>query len=619
VHDPTVPHQVRKPGLLGGTALAVFLALVHTVNDAITAILGALLPTLQERFELGATALALIVAVYWIASSVTQPLLGVLAEDLGLRAVAAAGVLLASLFLSLVGVAPTLWIVFALLVVGGVGSAALHPVGTTIAGAASTRNRAFGVGLFTAGGMVGFALGPVLILYLVSTYGTDATPWLMVPGAVLALAVLLLLPDWQPHGRRPFRELFDVSLVRGPVGVLALAGSFASIAFVTFTTSIPVWLVRDHGYATDASLIGWTLAVFSLAAGIGALAGGLLATRIGRARDDRRSAAPHGGSAVRDRRVAAGQRRVLRLDRARGAARLHAQLGEGRDCTGARAALAGRRVGHGARDGIRCGRRALHRARSAPGGDRARGVHACGVRHGHPGRDARLGRADPASRRRRLSRCLWTGEPAVAGGRADEDLPRVEAVEGANVPSHDTGVREHGVDVERRVVVREERAAQVAGGAGGAEQVGGAEDRVARIVDVAAEPVRTPGRRQELHRPLCACGARGAHLAERRLDEVDGGEHVPGHAEASLRLAVVPEQPAGGLRRAGAERGERQRRRRREAYQRTPRGDDVARLCALRGGQAREDGVAVPARREPEREVEPLLVKRPEPELAGLP
>jgi FSR family fosmidomycin resistance protein-like MFS transporter len=48
-----------------------------------------------------------------------------------------------------------------LLVIGGLGSAALHPIGTTTNAS----------GLFTAGGMVGFALGPVVILHVVSAYG----------------------------------------------------------------------------------------------------------------------------------------------------------------------------------------------------------------------------------------------------------------------------------------------------------------------------------------------------------------------------------------------------------------------------------------------------------------
>ena len=103
-----MPHVMRKPGVLGGTGLAVFMALVHTVNDAITAILGALLPTLQERFDVGPTLLAVIVAVFWISSSVTQPIFGALGEDVGLGVIGSLGVLMSAAFLSLIGVASEL-------------------------------------------------------------------------------------------------------------------------------------------------------------------------------------------------------------------------------------------------------------------------------------------------------------------------------------------------------------------------------------------------------------------------------------------------------------------------------------------------------------------------------
>jgi FSR family fosmidomycin resistance protein-like MFS transporter len=130
--------------------------------------------------------------------------------------------------------------------------------------------------------MIGFAAGPILILYLVSYFGTEVTPWLMVPGVLLSVAFFFALPEWEPHGRRPLRSLFDFSLVRGPVGLLALAGSFASVAFVTFTSSLPLWLVQEHHYEPDDPLIGWILGTFALAAGGGALFGGVLAPRIGR-------------------------------------------------------------------------------------------------------------------------------------------------------------------------------------------------------------------------------------------------------------------------------------------------------------------------------------------------
>jgi FSR family fosmidomycin resistance protein-like MFS transporter len=82
-----MPHVLKREGILGGSGLTVFLALVHFVNDAITAILGALLPTLQARFDAGPTLIAVMVATYWVASAVTQPVFGALAEDRGLRLV----------------------------------------------------------------------------------------------------------------------------------------------------------------------------------------------------------------------------------------------------------------------------------------------------------------------------------------------------------------------------------------------------------------------------------------------------------------------------------------------------------------------------------------------------
>jgi FSR family fosmidomycin resistance protein-like MFS transporter len=275
-----MPHIIRKPGILGGTTLAVFMTLVHAVNDAMTAILGALLPTLQVRLDAGPTALAMLVAVFWIASSVTQPVFGALGEDVGLRVIGCVGVLMASTFLSLIGVASELWQVFVLLVIGGLGSAALHPIGTTIAGSQAT-NATLGIGLFTAGGMVGLALGPVVILYLVSTYGIHATVWLAVPGLVCGVAVGLLLPQWEPHPRRPLRRLFDWRLARGPVGLLAVASMFSALAFVTFTGSVPLWLVHENGYAPDAAIIGWTLSAFAFAGGLGSILGGFLAPRLG--------------------------------------------------------------------------------------------------------------------------------------------------------------------------------------------------------------------------------------------------------------------------------------------------------------------------------------------------
>ena len=56
---------------------------------------------------------------------------------------------------------------------------------------------------------------------------------------------------------------------------------FSALAFITFTGSIPLWLVHENGYSPDAAVIGWTLSAFAFAGGLGSILGGFLAPRLG--------------------------------------------------------------------------------------------------------------------------------------------------------------------------------------------------------------------------------------------------------------------------------------------------------------------------------------------------
>ena len=276
-----MPHVITRPGYIRGMWIAILLALTHAANDALTAVLGALLPTLEVKFSVGPILLSVLVAVFSISSSASQPVLGSLADRAGLRQIASIGVALAAITLSLVGVAPTVPLLVLLLLLGGLGSAALHPISTSIVGGSTSKNPSLAVGLFTAGGMVGFAIGPVLILYLTSRFGIEVTPWLMVPGIALAVLVYALLPDFEPHAIRGARYVLEKSAFNRKTIILTIASALISLAFLTYTSAVPLWLVSEHRIATNAPLLGWVLAAFSIAAALGAVAGGVLAPRIG--------------------------------------------------------------------------------------------------------------------------------------------------------------------------------------------------------------------------------------------------------------------------------------------------------------------------------------------------
>ncbi|MCY4354799.1 MAG: MFS transporter [Truepera sp.] len=274
----------RRRTVLAGGSLTFLLILAHTNNDGFFGMFSALLPTFQARFGLSETGLALLVATLSLSTSVTQPLFGVLADRIGQRLLAGLGTLLCAALLSQIVVVPSVLLLVGVLFVGGLGSAAFHPSGMSLARTAGGERKGMMVGLFGASGALGMALGPVVILYLLARVGPGPTPLLMIPGLLLGLAILVLFPKRATVPRQQRARLFDRDLVAGPVGLLSLAGILRATSFVTFTSAMPLWLVKIQGYAPDSPLIGWTLATFTFSSALGGVLAGALADHFPRRR-----------------------------------------------------------------------------------------------------------------------------------------------------------------------------------------------------------------------------------------------------------------------------------------------------------------------------------------------
>jgi FSR family fosmidomycin resistance protein-like MFS transporter len=263
------------------SGLVILFALIHTVSDAVTNMLSALLPTIQSRFGLSETLLAMLVAALSFSALMTQPLFGALADRLGNRRIAALGIILNAVLFSLIGIIPSVPMLFGLIMIGGLASAALHPAIASMARQVGGKKPELAVGLFSAGGTLGIAIGPIIIMLLLANLGLSFTPWLMIPGIVFGALIFLLPPDDTQTNALSIGKLVDFSLLRGPVGLLALTGILSNVAFVTFTSAMPLWLVREHNLASNSTVIGWTLSAFSLAAAFGGIAGGLISNKFG--------------------------------------------------------------------------------------------------------------------------------------------------------------------------------------------------------------------------------------------------------------------------------------------------------------------------------------------------
>jgi MFS transporter, FSR family, fosmidomycin resistance protein len=252
----------------------------HGATDFANGALPALLPFLVDRFDLSYTLAAVVILASAASSSLIQPLFGAWSDRRGAIWLLPGGVALAGIGTALAAAAPAYWLVLLLVVVSGLGVAAYHPEGSKFAAYASGRKRASGMSLFSIGGNVGYGLGPTATTPLVLAFGLTGGLLLALP--VLAVAVLLLLAMPFLSGFAPDGGSAAAASGEDRPGALAvLLGviAFRSVAWFGLVTFVPLWEVSlGHSKAHGSHLLSLML----LAGGLGTLAAGPLADRLGR-------------------------------------------------------------------------------------------------------------------------------------------------------------------------------------------------------------------------------------------------------------------------------------------------------------------------------------------------
>ena len=102
----------------------------------------------------------------------------------------------------------------------------------------------------------------------------------MLPGLLLGVLTLLVVPDEGQPPRPVQASLLDRQFITGPMSLLTLVATMSSIVVVTFSSAMPLWRVRARGMSPDDGLIGWTLAVFSFSVAIGSVLAAALGSRV---------------------------------------------------------------------------------------------------------------------------------------------------------------------------------------------------------------------------------------------------------------------------------------------------------------------------------------------------
>ena len=255
------------------------LAAAHLINDSYVFVLPALLPLLIPSLEISLTAAGLAVGLYQVTSSITQPVLGHLADRYPLRWMAWLGLAATAVGAAGIGIAPSYWALLLFLIVGALGTSAFHPVATaTISDIAGAR-RGQMMSIYITAGNLGLAVGPAAMWIGLSAWGPAISLPLAVPCLLIALAVFLVVPARRVSRRRS--DSFGEILVkhRGILAVLLSIATLRSWATVGLGTFLPLLLVERGQSVEDGAT---ALAVMLFFGGVGGLAAGFLADRFGR-------------------------------------------------------------------------------------------------------------------------------------------------------------------------------------------------------------------------------------------------------------------------------------------------------------------------------------------------
>ena len=264
----------------------------HGITDVNQGVLPMMLAYLQPVFAMSQFQVGLAMLVFNISSSVIQPAFGIFSDRVRAPWLIPLGCFLAGLGMSVTGITPNYPLLLLAVLISGLGIAAYHPEGSKFARYASGGKKATGMSVFSIGGNLGFAAGPVLASFLFALGGLSGSIGLLAVNGIMALLLWMSLArivdtektfaQYELKTQDPeHKRAFDIRSkeVVVPVVLLTLVVIIRSWVHFGMVTFLPQYYVNYLGQSAGFAAVLTT--VFLLSGAGGTLVAGPLADRIG--------------------------------------------------------------------------------------------------------------------------------------------------------------------------------------------------------------------------------------------------------------------------------------------------------------------------------------------------
>ena len=265
------------------TGNVILLSITHLLHDIYGSFLAPILPLLIEKLGIGYT-LAGMLSLFQRFPSFINPFIGLLADRVKMRYLVIVCPAITAVAMSLIGLAPTYYILATLLFIAGISSALYHVPSPVMVKKVSGNLTGKGMSFYMLGGEIARTLGPITILGAVTLWGLEGT-WKLIPFGLLASLILW----WRLHNIPVQQDIKSINKPENPLKMLRgllpffiiITGYmfFRALLKSSMSTFLPTLLTGEGSTLWSA---GISLAIFQFAGAVGTFISGTASDRIGR-------------------------------------------------------------------------------------------------------------------------------------------------------------------------------------------------------------------------------------------------------------------------------------------------------------------------------------------------
>lgn len=263
-----------------------FIMCGHAADDLCQGSLPAVLAFMYQQGLLHSySQVAFLILMTTVVNAVAQPLTGFLADKRPMPYLMCAGMLTAALGVAFLGFTENYWLMLALVAVNGVGVATFHPSAGKLANTFAGTRVGKGMSIFSVGGNVGYAVGPLYFTALYAIFGLKATVFLLVPALVMSVIFIRKNRFYRVSLKRAEQKMRrrveggNVKENYSGTAILLLLVFSRSASIAGLTTFLPLYFMHVLGQSEQLAALSLTL--IGIGGAVATFFGGPMADRFG--------------------------------------------------------------------------------------------------------------------------------------------------------------------------------------------------------------------------------------------------------------------------------------------------------------------------------------------------